>query len=128
MNFLLRRVGEQVGVMLLGFSDGASQRAGLVNGVGVREEQPLAPSFAGPGSDRIVFSCPTGGQRAGCDHSHIRKRLGDPAGTVGRTVVYDDDLKLDSNLREQGLEAGAQAGLLVPGGHDHRHGRPPRGW
>ena len=40
--------------------EGPAQVAGHVNGVGIREQEPFSPCFAGGGPDSIGFSCPNG--------------------------------------------------------------------
>ena len=75
-------------------------------------------------------------------HPHVLRRRGssmahrhnpDPAvlcqggGPVRRAIVDDQDFEVVETLRQQGIEAVADRGLLVVGGHDRRDlGRPTR--
>ena len=55
---LAGRVAQHAGLVARGFVDGAVQVAGLVDGVGVGEQDPAAARFAGGGPDGVVLPCP----------------------------------------------------------------------
>ncbi len=120
--------------MPFGFADGAGQIAGLVDGICVDEEEPLALCGLSSGPAGVVFSgeaaavgevegwrgedgdAGMGGGGLGCDG----------CGGVGGVVVDDDELPLQSEgeawfgLLEDGGEAVGEGLLLVAGGQDDR--------
>lgn len=56
MNFLARRVGEQVGVMLASFLKRPRQRSGKMHGIGIGEKQPFTSGLIRSGLGRIALS------------------------------------------------------------------------
>jgi hypothetical protein len=129
---LPRRVGEQRGFVLLGFVDGAGEVAGLVDGVGVGEEEPGAAGMlrAGPAGVGLAGESATVGEvERGCvEHGHARTVgggfAGKVAGPVDGVIVDDNDLPLPAQveaslgLGEEGIEAGRERVRFVAGGDD----------
>ena len=131
-DYLARGVGEQGGVVLLRLVEGAGEVAGLVDGVGVGEEEP--------GAARLLGAEPAGVGLAG-KASAVREvegwgfgykdaiaaggcGFGDLAGGVGGVVVDDDHFPLLAErearlgLGEQRLQTGTHGCSLIAGGHD----------
>ena len=118
------RIGEDAGQVFFGFVHGAAEVAGLMDGVGVGEEQPAAPGALSRGPAGVVLAGPAFFELERVEHCDARKALGDGAGLVGAAVVDDDQLPILAEeedvfgLGGEGDEAGAEAILFVAGGDD----------
>ncbi len=133
---LAGRVGEQRHLVLFGLEDRAAEVSGLVNGVGVGEEQPVRGGVggleAGPAGLRFAVEGALGGAEVELGRGEDGDAFGvlrgdflsDGAGAVGGGVIDDDELPLLAELeaglglRDQRGEAGREVGLLVARGDD----------
>jgi hypothetical protein len=110
----------------LGLADDERGGARVEPRVRVEEEQPRTPRLARELRAGEGLPAPAGGQPAGSDEAHARvasrvlahelRRL------IFRVVVVDENLAHARPLRERGVEAGGDVGLLVARGYQYRHG------
>ncbi len=131
---LLGRIGEQVGVVLLGLGDGGGERAFEMLGVGIGEQQPLALRGRFAGDQGVGLAGPSRRQRLRrVEHMNIEEELiegdertlanpgkafRDGAGAVGGGVVDDENLKGDALLHHQRTQAALEVGLFIAGRND----------
>lgn len=78
--------------------DRSTQVAWLMNGVGIREQQPTAASRAGGCPDRIRLSRPAFLEFGRLQHSDAHKAPGDFGGPIGRMIIDDDKLPVAAQL------------------------------
>ena len=64
-----------------------------------------AAAFTGTCSDSVVFSGPAFGKRSCLNDSNPCKGLSDFLGSIGGMIVYNDDLEINTRLRDQRFEA-----------------------
>ena len=123
---LARRIAQHPGLVPRGFVDGAVQGAGLVNGIGVGEQQPPAPGLARRGPDGIALAGPTLFEPRRFHQGHAGKGARDLRGAVGGIVIDHDQFPVAPQLEDlfrlpdQGLKAGADAVLFVARRDNHR--------
>ena len=73
---LLGRIGEQVGLVLLGLGYGGGQRAFEMLGIGVGKKQPLAERSGFAGNEGVGFAGPSRRQRLrGVEHVDVEEKL-----------------------------------------------------
>lgn len=122
-------VGDQGDLILLELVAGAGEIAGLMEGVGVGEEEEGAAGDLGSGEAGVVLAGEMGGVEcggledadAGVGSGGLSQDFG---GAVGGGVVYEDELPVGAEgeagfrLGEEGFEAGGEGGFLVAGGND----------
>ena len=111
-------IRKQGGAVLLGFGDGAGERSGGVNGVGVGEQEPAPFRNLCSAGHGVVFAGPVFREWAGGDYFHIGKRRAISAVRSVGVVVDDDDFEANCRLGGQGFQAGGDVGFFVAGGDD----------
>ena len=113
-NDLAGRIAQHARLVPLGLVHGAAQVAGLVEGVGVGEEQPAAAGVAGCGPDGVGFAGPARLELGGFQDGDTGKAAGDFGRAVRGVVVDHDQLPILAEvenlfgLADQGLEARGQ--------------------
>jgi hypothetical protein len=104
----------------------------MMVGVGIRKDIPVTGGIADGMSQGIAFADPAGGSVFTFDKfdtAILSSQLGnDVAGTVGGSVIDDDNLKIGIILRLQGLNAASNLAFFVTGGHDHTDKRKVGGF
>jgi hypothetical protein len=92
---------------MLRFMDGSLQIAGGVDGIGIREQEPVSPRLSGRGPDRIRLPCPTLFEGLRIKNGHGRQVQRDGAGPVGRAVIHQQQFPIFLQS-EMGFRLGQQ--------------------
>ena len=102
--------------------NGTVEIAGLVDGVGIREEKPATAGSAGCGPNGVVLACPAFFELGGFEDGDAAKAPGNLRRAIGGLVVDNDEFPIEPQLKDvfrlgdEGFEARGKIQLFVAGG------------